>query len=72
MPAVHGPSRRDDVIEVMHGESIVDRYRWLENGESPETQAWTARTLAPPPTWPACKPGPAFEPGWTGSLPSAA
>ena len=42
MPAVHGPSRRDDVIEVMHGESIVDRYRWLENGESPETQAWTA------------------------------
>ncbi len=29
------------VIETMHGEQIVDFYRWLEDSESPETKAWT-------------------------------
>jgi prolyl oligopeptidase len=33
-------SRRDDVKEVMHGVTMADPYRWLENRRSPETQAW--------------------------------
>jgi prolyl oligopeptidase len=41
-PATRLPSPRDDLVEIMHGESIADPYRWLENGESAETQAWTA------------------------------
>jgi prolyl oligopeptidase len=31
---------RDDVKEVMHGVTIVDPYRWLEDQNSPETRAW--------------------------------
>lgn len=42
IPAAAPPSRRDDVVELMHGERIVDPYRWLEDGGSPDTQAWTA------------------------------
>ena len=34
------PTRRDDVREVLHGVAIVDPYRWLEDGGSPETRAW--------------------------------
>jgi prolyl oligopeptidase len=34
------PTRRDDVKEVLHGVEIVDPYRWLEDGRSPETRAW--------------------------------
>jgi prolyl oligopeptidase len=35
-------TRRDDVVEELFGERIVDRYRWLEDGDSPETRDWTA------------------------------
>ncbi len=41
-PLVYPPARRDDVVDVLHGERIVDPYRWLERGDSPETRAWTA------------------------------
>ena len=36
------PTRRDDVRDVVHGVEIVDPYRWLEDGASPETRAWIA------------------------------
>ncbi len=41
-PTAYAPTRRDGVVDVMHGESIVDPYRWLEDGDSEETRAWTA------------------------------
>ena len=31
---------RGDVVEEIHGVSIADPYRWLEDQESPETRAW--------------------------------
>ncbi|MGH7518450.1 MAG: prolyl oligopeptidase family serine peptidase [Gemmatimonadales bacterium] len=38
----HPPAtRRDDVVEELHGERIPDPYRWLEDGESEVTRAWT-------------------------------
>ncbi|HET8623931.1 MAG TPA: prolyl oligopeptidase family serine peptidase, partial [Gemmatimonadales bacterium] len=41
--AVRAPAtRRDDsVVDELHGERIADPYRWLEDGESAETRAWT-------------------------------
>lgn len=32
--------RRDNVTEIIHGVSITDPYRWLEDQASPETRAW--------------------------------
>ncbi|HUR96354.1 MAG TPA: prolyl oligopeptidase family serine peptidase [Gemmatimonadales bacterium] len=40
------PTRTVDAVDTLHGESIHDPYRWLESGEDPETQAWTARQNA--------------------------
>lgn len=34
-------TRRDEVIETIHGVTIRDPYRWLEDADSPETRAWT-------------------------------
>lgn len=33
-------TRRDNVQEVIHGITIPDPYRWLEDQKSPETRAW--------------------------------
>ena len=33
-------SRRDNVQDVLHGVTINDPYRWLEDQNSPETRAW--------------------------------
>jgi prolyl oligopeptidase len=34
------PSRTGDVTDVLHGVSVMDPYRWLEDAKSPEVQAW--------------------------------
>jgi prolyl oligopeptidase len=39
-------SRIVDTVETFHGEPIADPYRWLEDGESAETRAWTERQNA--------------------------
>ncbi len=42
--SVAGPpaTRTDDMVDTLHGVEIPDRYRWLEDGTSPETRAWLA------------------------------
>lgn len=35
-------TRISDTVDILHGESIADPYRWLEEGESEEVRAWTA------------------------------
>jgi prolyl oligopeptidase len=39
-------SRYADLIETLHGEEIADPYRWLEDGDTPETRLWTDRQNA--------------------------
>ena len=34
-------TRSIDLIETIHGESIADPYRWLEDGDTSETRRWT-------------------------------
>ena len=36
-------TRRDDVVEVLHGRPITDPYRWLEDPDSAETADWVKR-----------------------------
>jgi prolyl oligopeptidase len=36
------PARQDDVVDVYHGISVGDPYRWLEDAEHPDTRAWIA------------------------------
>ncbi|WP_433168350.1 prolyl oligopeptidase family serine peptidase [Kribbella sp. CA-247076] len=39
-------SRRDDVVETLHGRQIADPYRWLEDPDAPDTQDWVTRQNA--------------------------
>ena len=39
-------SRSTGLVETLHGEPIADPYRWLEDGEAPETRLWTDRQNA--------------------------
>jgi prolyl oligopeptidase len=34
------------VEETLHGTKIIDNYRWLEDGKSPETQKWVEEEMA--------------------------
>ena len=36
------PSRREDVVDVVHGVDVADPYRWLESGDSPDVAEWVA------------------------------
>jgi prolyl oligopeptidase len=50
------PTRLDGTVEMIHGVSVADPYRWLEDQNSPETRAWieaqNACTQSVLRTWP--------------------
>ncbi|HSS01410.1 MAG TPA: S9 family peptidase, partial [Kofleriaceae bacterium] len=37
---VYPESRRDDIVDRVHGVAVADPYRWLEDARQPEVQAW--------------------------------
>lgn len=39
-------TRRDDLIETLHGRQVADPYRWLEDPDSAETADWVGRQNA--------------------------
>src|SRR5262245_43283955 len=38
--AAYPESRREDVVDRVHGVAVADPYRWLEDARRPEVQAW--------------------------------
>ncbi len=36
------PTRREVVTDTLHGVTLADPYRWLEDGDGPEVQQWVA------------------------------
>lgn len=40
------PAEQKPVTDMLHGHKVVDPYRWLEDGNSPETQKWVSEELA--------------------------
>jgi prolyl oligopeptidase len=40
------PTRLDHVVEKLHGMSVADPYRWLEDGDSREVRAWVEKQHA--------------------------
>jgi prolyl oligopeptidase len=34
------PTRRDDLVETLHGQTVADPYRWLEDEHAPEVVSW--------------------------------
>jgi prolyl oligopeptidase len=45
------------VTEILHGEEVADPYRWLEDGDSPETRLWTEQQNAVTEAYLAAAPG---------------
>lgn len=39
-------TRKDNVVEKIHGKDVVDPYRWLEDGNAPEVKEWTEKENA--------------------------
>ncbi len=39
-PSFYPASRKSDQVDVLHGVTVADPYRWLENLDTPETKAW--------------------------------
>lgn len=37
---VYPPARRADQVDVLHGVSVADPFRWLEDADAPETRTW--------------------------------
>ncbi len=50
------PAERLDLVDTLHGHTVADPYRWLEDAEDPRTQAWSqgqdALLAAHRATWP--------------------
>jgi prolyl oligopeptidase len=51
------PTRREEIVEVMHGTKVADPYRWLEEASSDEVQAWMTSQDAVAREYLASRPG---------------
>src|SRR5438034_1314211 len=40
------PTRKEPIVETIHGVAVADPYRWLEDAAAPEVQRWTEQQNA--------------------------
>src|SRR5439155_5131091 len=40
-PLAYPPAPRQAIVEELHGHTVADPYRWLEDAEDPATRAWS-------------------------------
>src|SRR5258708_19314529 len=45
-PAAPPKAEIKPIEETLHGTKIVDNYRWLEDGKTPETQKWVEAEMS--------------------------
>jgi prolyl oligopeptidase len=45
-PSAPPVAAQKPVIDMYHGTKVLDNYRWLEDGKSPETQKWVEQEMA--------------------------
>jgi prolyl oligopeptidase len=45
-PGAPPKAQAKPIVDIYHGTKVTDNYRWLENGNSPETQKWVADEMA--------------------------
>src|SRR6266851_8213359 len=45
-PAAPPKAQIKPIEETLHGTKIIDNYRWLEDGKTPETQKWVEEEMA--------------------------
>ena len=45
-PGAPPKAQAKPIVDIYHGTKITDNYRWLEDGNSPETQKWVADEMA--------------------------
>src|SRR5947207_2387983 len=39
-PSAYPPTRKDNVVDKLHGVEVADPYRWLEDGDGKDVQDW--------------------------------
>jgi prolyl oligopeptidase len=45
-PGAPPKAQAKPIVDIYHGTKVVDNYRWLEDGNSPETQKWVTDEMA--------------------------
>jgi len=40
---IYPPTRKDSTVDLYYGIEVADPYRWLEDADAPDTQAWVAQ-----------------------------
>jgi len=45
-PSAPPKAAEKPIIDIFHGTKVLDNYRWLEDGNSPETQKWVEQEMA--------------------------
>jgi prolyl oligopeptidase len=45
-PGAPPKAQAKPIVDIYHGTKVTDNYRWLEDGNSPETQKWVADEMA--------------------------